>query len=109
MEDRHRLTANASADQSIPVAPLTVTTIGQACQITHRPAMNDQQEAAPRPNDLTLDPKYRRFVLITNARLARTLTTTSRRQGIYAFAFGERGLIPGLGLAGTKITPIHAD
>jgi DcaP outer membrane protein len=28
--------------------------------------MDDQQEAAPRPNDLTLDPKYRGFVPIPN-------------------------------------------
>jgi hypothetical protein len=28
--------------------------------------MNDQQEAAPRPGDLTLDPKYRGFVPIPN-------------------------------------------
>jgi hypothetical protein len=28
--------------------------------------MDDQQESAPRPNDLTLDPKYRSFVPIPN-------------------------------------------
>jgi hypothetical protein len=39
---------------------------GRAAQITPRSTFNDQQEAAPRANDLTLDPKYRGFIPIPN-------------------------------------------
>jgi hypothetical protein len=53
-------------NQVITIAPTAVTIEGRASQIKDRPAMDDQQEAAPRPNDLTLDPKYRGFVPIPN-------------------------------------------
>jgi DcaP outer membrane protein len=56
---------NAS-DQTVTIAPTAVTIEGRASEIKDRPAMDDQQEAAPRPNDLTLDPKYRGFVPIPN-------------------------------------------
>jgi hypothetical protein len=52
--------------QTVTIAPTTVTIQGRASQIKDRPAMDDQQEAAPRPNDLTLDPEYRGFVPIPN-------------------------------------------
>jgi len=55
-----------SGNQVITIAPTAVTIEGRASQIKDRPAMDDQQEAAPRPNDLTLDPKYRGFVPIPN-------------------------------------------
>ena len=55
-----------ASDQTVIIAPTTVTIQGRASQIKDRPAMDDQQEAAPRPNDLTLDPKYRGFVPIPN-------------------------------------------
>ena len=56
----------ASGDQVVTIAPTAVTIEGRASEIKDRPAMDDQQEAAPRPNDLTLDPKYRGFVPIPN-------------------------------------------
>jgi len=60
-------TAPASvSDQTVTIAPTAVTIQGRVSQIKDRPAMDDQQEAAPRPNDLTLDPKYRAFVPIPN-------------------------------------------
>ena len=34
-------------------------TIGEASPVTHRSALDDNQEAAPRPDDLTLDPSIR--------------------------------------------------
>jgi hypothetical protein len=34
--------------------------------VTHRPAFADQQEPAPRPYDLTLEPEYRGFIPIPN-------------------------------------------
>src|SRR5215470_10678215 len=52
--------------QVVTIAPTAVTIAGHASEIKDRPAMDDQQEAAPRPNDLTLDPKYRGFVPIPN-------------------------------------------
>jgi len=52
--------------QTVTIAPTAVTIEGRASQVTQRPALDNQQEAAPRPNDLTLDPKYRGFVPIPN-------------------------------------------
>jgi hypothetical protein len=54
------------SNQVVTIAPTAVTIEGRASEIKDRPAMDDQQEAAPRPNDLTLDPKYRGFVPIPN-------------------------------------------
>ena len=42
------------------------TNLGSASLIEHRPALNDQQEGAPRPKDYTLDPTYRGFIPIPN-------------------------------------------
>ena len=55
-----------ASDQTVTIAPTAVTIEGRASEIKDRPALDDQQEAAPRPNDLTLDPKYRGFVPIPN-------------------------------------------
>jgi flagellar motor protein MotB len=57
---------NAPSNETVTIAPEAVTIEGRASEVRQRPAMNDQQEAAPRPNDLTLDPKYRGFVPIPN-------------------------------------------
>jgi lipid-binding SYLF domain-containing protein len=46
-------------------------------------------------------------VVIVDTGMAKTLTTTTLRKGVYAFAFGQRGLMGGLGLQGSKITEIH--
>jgi lipid-binding SYLF domain-containing protein len=43
-------------------------------------------------------------VVVVDEGFARGLSTTSIRKGIYAFFFGQRGLMAGLGLQGTKIT-----
>ncbi len=40
--------------------------IGHMTLVVHRPAMNDQQEAASRPLDYTLDPKYNGFIPVPN-------------------------------------------
>jgi len=58
--------AVSAGGQPVTIAPGPVTVEGHASQVTQRPAMNDQQEAAPRPNDLTLDPKYRGFIPVPN-------------------------------------------
>jgi DcaP outer membrane protein len=47
-------------------APTTKDINGHPSQVTSRDALNDQQEGAPRPNDLTLNPEYRGFIPIPN-------------------------------------------
>jgi outer membrane DcaP-like protein len=42
---------------------------GPVSPVTPRDAFNDQQQAAPRPDDLTLDPKYRGFTRIPNTKV----------------------------------------
>ena len=37
---------------------------------------------------------------------AKTLTTTTMKDDIYAFVFGQKGLMAGLGIQGNKITRI---
>ena len=60
---------DANGNAVVTIAPRTVTLESHASEVTQRPAVNDQQEAAPRPNDLTLDPKYRGFVPIPNTQV----------------------------------------
>jgi lipid-binding SYLF domain-containing protein len=38
---------------------------------------------------------------------AASATSTSLTQDVYAFPFGQKGLMAGLGLEGSKITRIH--
>lgn len=57
---------DANGNAVVTIAPSAVTLEGHASEVTQRPAINDQQEAAPRPNDLTLDPKYRGFIPVPN-------------------------------------------
>src|SRR5262245_36720769 len=40
--------------------------IGQQSPVKFRDALNDQQEAATRPKDFTIDPQYRGFIPIPN-------------------------------------------
>jgi hypothetical protein len=40
--------------------------VGQKSPVNYRDALNDQQEAASRPKDFTLDPQYRGFIPIPN-------------------------------------------
>jgi lipid-binding SYLF domain-containing protein len=39
--------------------------------------------------------------------MAKSLTTTTLRKGVYAFFFGQTGLMAGLGVQGSKITRIN--
>ena len=43
-------------------------------------------------------------VTVVDEGFARSFSTTSARKGVYAFFFGQRGLMAGLGIQGTKIT-----
>jgi hypothetical protein len=101
--------ANGGGDQVVTITPSTARIVRHPSQVTHRPAMNDQQEGAPRPNDLTLDPTYRGFTPIPTTKIRRMLRAKPLHKGIHAFAFRREGLISGVDLRGAKITPIHPD
>jgi lipid-binding SYLF domain-containing protein len=48
-------------------------------------------------------------VVVLDEGMAKTLTTTTARDDVYAFIFGQTGLMAGLGLQGSKITKIQPD
>jgi lipid-binding SYLF domain-containing protein len=43
-------------------------------------------------------------VVVVDQGMAKTLTTTTARDDIYAFIFGQKGLMAGIGVQGNKIT-----
>jgi hypothetical protein len=43
-------------------------------------------------------------VVVVDAGKAKTLTTTTARADVYAFIYGQKGLMAGLGLQGSEIT-----
>jgi len=45
-------------------------------------------------------------IVVVDEGMAKTLTTTTAQSDIYAFFFGQQGLMGGLGLQGSKITKI---
>ncbi|WP_411727192.1 YSC84-related protein [Methyloglobulus sp.] len=48
-------------------------------------------------------------IVIVDKGMAKSLTTTTAQNGVYAFIFGEKGLMAGLGLQGSKISRIYPD
>jgi lipid-binding SYLF domain-containing protein len=48
-------------------------------------------------------------IVVVDAGLARSLTTTTAKEDIYVFFFSQKGLMAGLGIQGSKITQIHPD
>jgi lipid-binding SYLF domain-containing protein len=46
-------------------------------------------------------------IVVVDDGFARTLTTTTAQEGIYAFIFDQKGLMAGLGLQGSKIMKIN--
>jgi lipid-binding SYLF domain-containing protein len=46
-------------------------------------------------------------VVVVDAGVAKSLTTTTAKEDVYAFIFGQKGLMAGLGLQGSKITRIN--
>jgi len=46
-------------------------------------------------------------VVVMDEGMARSLTTTTAKDDIYAFVFGQKGLMAGLGIQGSKITRIQ--
>jgi lipid-binding SYLF domain-containing protein len=45
-------------------------------------------------------------IVIVDAGVAKTLTTTTAKDNVYAYIFNQKGLMAGLGLQGSKITRI---
>ena len=46
-------------------------------------------------------------IVVVDAGVAKTLTTTTAKSDVYAFIFGQKGLMAGLGLQGSKITRVN--
>ncbi len=46
-------------------------------------------------------------IVVVDAGMAKTLTTETAKSDVYAFTFGQKGLMGGLGLQGTKITRLN--
>ena len=55
-----------NAAEGVTFAPPTKPVIGHASPVESRHSLNDQQEAAQRPNDLTLDPQYQGYIPVPN-------------------------------------------
>lgn len=48
-------------------------------------------------------------IVVADEGFAKSTTTTTLKDDIYAFIFGQKGLMAGLGLQGSKITKINPD
>jgi lipid-binding SYLF domain-containing protein len=48
-------------------------------------------------------------IVIVDKGVAKSLTTTTAKSGVYAYIFGQKGLMAGLGLQGSKISRIQPD
>ncbi|MDR2549935.1 MAG: twin-arginine translocation pathway signal protein [Desulfobulbus sp.] len=46
-------------------------------------------------------------IVVMDEGMARSFSTTTAHAGIYAFFFDQEGLMAGLGIQGSKITPFH--
>jgi len=46
-------------------------------------------------------------VVVVDAGVATSLTTTTAKDDVYAFIFSQKGLMAGLGIQGSKITKIN--
>jgi len=48
-------------------------------------------------------------VVLVDEGVAKTLSTTASKDGVYAFIFGQKGLMAGIGIQGSKITRINPE
>ncbi len=48
-------------------------------------------------------------IVVVDAGIAKSLTTTTAKDNVYAYIFNQKGLMAGLGLQGSKITRITPD
>ena len=65
-EQNKKIEEIEKAQAKAPAAVVAPEITGPASPLTHRPALKDEQEPAPRPDGLTLEPEYRGFVPIPN-------------------------------------------
>ena len=48
-------------------------------------------------------------IVIVDKGVAKSLSTTTAKNGVYAFIFDQKGLMAGIGLQGSKISRIEPD
>ncbi len=48
-------------------------------------------------------------VVLVDEGIAKTLTTTTAKKDVYAFIYGQKGLMAGIGIQGSKITRINPE
>jgi lipid-binding SYLF domain-containing protein len=48
-------------------------------------------------------------IVVVDKGVAKSLTTTTAQNGVYAFIFDQKGLMGGIGLQGSKISRIYPD
>ncbi|SHO51278.1 lipid-binding SYLF domain-containing protein [Desulfopila aestuarii] len=48
-------------------------------------------------------------IVVMDEGMAKSLTTTTGKDDVYAFIFGQKGLMAGIGIQGSKITRINPD
>ncbi len=48
-------------------------------------------------------------IVIVDEGKAKALTTTTAKNGVYAFIFGQKGLMAGIGIQGSKITKMETE
>ena len=48
-------------------------------------------------------------IVVMDEGTARSMTTTTAKEGIYVFSFDQKGLMAGLGIQGSKIEKIQPD
>ena len=46
-------------------------------------------------------------IVVVDEGVAKSLTTTTAQDDVYAFIFAQQGLMAGIGLQGSKITPVN--
>ena len=46
-------------------------------------------------------------LVVLDKGFGKNLSTTTARSGVYAFIFNQKGLMGGMGIQGSKITPIN--
>lgn len=45
-------------------------------------------------------------IVVVDAGVAKTMTTNTLTSDVYAFVFGQKGLMAGIGIQGSKVTKI---
>ena len=79
----HPAPAPAAAPAPGPGPAQAPQSVGATSPVKPRGSFNDQQQAAPRPDDLTLDPKYRGFNQVPNTPVLIKFNAKPRVDGTY--------------------------